>query len=67
MPDGSQAYGHPAACSAPGHLPRAKAQGRRRMIPQDDQLAPARGLAWGLMLSIAFWLALYLVVGLANG
>jgi len=37
------------------------------MIPQDDQRAPVRGLAWGLTLSIAFWLALYLVVRLANG
>lgn len=38
------------------------------MTPErDDQLAPVRGLAWGLMLSIAFWLALYLVVGLSNG
>jgi hypothetical protein len=35
------------------------------MTPQDEQLAPARGLAWGLMLSIAFWAALYLMVGLA--
>ncbi len=35
------------------------------MIPQDGQLAPARGLAWGLMLSIAFWSALLLAVGLA--
>jgi len=36
-----------------------------QMIPQDGQLAPARGLAWGLMLSIAFWSALLLAVGLA--
>ncbi len=37
------------------------------MTPQDDQLAPVRGLAWGLMLSIAFWCALLLMIGLANG
>ena len=54
-----------SASAAVGSNPPSPLQ--KRMTPQDDQLAPVRGLAWGLMLSIAFWLALYLVVGLANG
>jgi len=36
------------------------------MTPQ-DQLRPARGIAWGLALSIPLWCAILLLVGLANG
>lgn len=34
------------------------------MTPQEDQSAPAKGLAWGLVLSILLWVTAALVVGL---
>jgi hypothetical protein len=37
------------------------------MIPQDEQLGPAKGICLWLLIAIAFWTALYFVVGLANG
>ena len=32
-----------------------------------DELRPARGIAWGLALSIPFWVVILLVVGLFYG
>lgn len=32
-----------------------------------DDLAPIKGIAWGLALSIPLWIAILLIVGLANG
>jgi len=37
------------------------------VIPQDEQLGPARGIVWALPVSLALWCALLLTVGLANG
>lgn len=37
------------------------------MTPDTDQLAGARGLAWGLALSIPLWITILLFVGLSNG
>jgi len=36
------------------------------MTPRDE-LAPARGILWALPIGLAFWCALLLIVGLANG
>jgi hypothetical protein len=35
------------------------------MIPQDDQLAPVRGILWALPIGLTFWCALLLAVGWA--
>jgi hypothetical protein len=37
------------------------------MTPQDDPLSAIKGICLWLPIGIAFWTALYLVVGLANG
>jgi hypothetical protein len=37
------------------------------MTRDTDQLAGARGIAWGLALSIPLWIAILLLVGLTNG
>jgi hypothetical protein len=33
------------------------------ILPDEDQRAPIKGMAWGLALSILFWAAVMLVVG----
>jgi hypothetical protein len=37
------------------------------MTRDTDQLAGAKGLAWGLALSIPLWIVILLFVGLTNG
>jgi hypothetical protein len=31
------------------------------MTPEPGQLAPAKGICWGLALSVPIWIALYLI------
>lgn len=35
-------------------------------MTEDDQLAPVKGITWGLALSIPLWIVILLAVGLLN-
>lgn len=34
--------------------------------PEPDQSAPARGIAWGFAISLAFWALAIIAIGAAN-
>jgi len=46
---------------------KPKPEQEAKPVPKDEQLGPSKGICLWLPIGIAFWTALYLMVGLANG